>query len=173
MMRMLWGSNFALKLTMIIQGTQEAVVSFIVLMVNCTIQQICCINILCLWLLTSTLWPNCDQPCSNDYYDDLLVFFHILIIIVDFAASLAAARVAAREMETQGTGEDLSSIVIVFVLIVIIAPVVAIIIIKIVIHAEVKDLTLRCTQIPFGIGTVQCAIFKTGETDRNLVQILK
>ena len=52
-------------------------------------------------------------------------------------------------METQGTGEDL--IVIVFVLIVIIAPVVAIIIIKIVIHAEVKDLTLRCTQIPFGI----------------------
>ena len=54
-------------------------------------------------------------------------------------------------METQGTGEDLSSIVIVFVLIVIIAPVVAIIIIKIVIHAEVKDLTLRCTQIPFGI----------------------
>ena len=76
-------------------------------------------------------------------------------------------------METQGTGEDLSSIVIVFVLIVIIAPVVAIIIIKIVIHAEVKDLTLRWTQIPFGIGTVQCAIFKTGETDRNLVQILK
>ena len=61
MMRMLWGSNFALKLTMIIQGTQEAVVSFIVLMVNCTIQQICCINILCLWLLTSTLWPNCDH----------------------------------------------------------------------------------------------------------------
>ena len=61
MMRMLWGSNFALKMTMIIQGTQEAVVSFIVLMVNCTIQQICCINILCLWLLTSTLWPNCDH----------------------------------------------------------------------------------------------------------------
>ena len=109
---MLWGSNFALKMTMIIQGTQEAYVSFIVLMVNCTIQHICCINILCLWLLTSTLWPNCDQPCSNDYYDDLLIFIHILIIIFVFAASLAAARVAAREMETQGTGEDLSSIVI-------------------------------------------------------------
>ena len=99
-------------------------------------------------------------------YHICCIFIHILIIIFVFAALLAAVRVAAQEMETQGTGEDLSSIVI-------IAPVVAIIIIKIVIHAEVKDLTLRCTQIPFGIGTVQCAIFKTGETDRNLVQILK
>ena len=72
MMRMLWGSNFALKMTMIIQGTQEAVVSFIVLMVNCTIQQICCINILCLWLLTSTLWPNCD---------------HVLMIIMMISSS--------------------------------------------------------------------------------------